>query len=119
MQAAQNGVKTSEIESLAESQLGYILGSTGRSFLIDFGNNWPQQPHHRGASCPDMPAPCGWDDMNNPGPNPQVLTGALVGGPDENDNYNDSRDDYVQNEVAIDYNSGVQGVLAFMVSKTM
>lgn len=62
-----------------------------------------------------MPAPCTWDDFNNQGPNPQTLVGALVGGPDKNDNYNDARDDYVQNEVAIDYNSGIQSSLAAMI----
>ena len=64
-------------------------------------------------SCPDTPAPCGWDNFsNNQGPNPQELTGALVGGPDLNDNYNDKRDDYIQNEVTTDYNAGFQSVLA-------
>jgi hypothetical protein len=47
-----------------------------------------------------------------PGPNPQILYGALVGGPDIDDNYEDIRDDYVRNEVALDYNAGFQSALA-------
>ena len=63
-------------------------------------------------SCPYAPAPCTHEQANSPNPNPQVLYGALVGGPDEWDNYNDDRQDYVANEVACDYNAGYQGALA-------
>jgi len=51
-------------------------------------------------------------DLNSPEPNYHVLTGALVGGPDENDYYVDSRGDYVHNEVATDYNAGFQSAVA-------
>ena len=45
--------------------------------------------------------------------NTHVLYGALVGGPgDPDDQYNDKRDDYIENEVTLDYNSGFQSVLA-------
>jgi hypothetical protein len=36
----------------------------------------------------------------------------LVGGPDQNDNYDDRRDDYIKNEVATDYNGGFQSAVA-------
>jgi len=49
---------------------------------------------------------------SNSGPNPQTLTGALVGGPDKSDMYTDKRDDYVHNEVAMDYNAGFQTAVA-------
>lgn len=42
----------------------------------------------------------------------QVLYGALVGGPDEFDNYEDKRNDYVTNEVTCDYNAGFQSAVA-------
>jgi len=51
----------------------------------------------------------------SPNPNYHVLTGALVGGPDENDNYVDDRTNYVQNEVSTDYNAGFQSALAALV----
>ena len=41
--------------------------------------------------------------------NPHTLTGALVGGPLRDDSYVDARNDYVQNEVAINYNAGFTG----------
>ena len=41
-----------------------------------------------------------------------MLNGALVGGPDHNDNYNDDRGNFVSNEVATDYNAGFQSALA-------
>ena len=53
--------------------------------------------------------------MFNLGPNPHILTGALVGGPDQNDQYKDSRNDYVHNEVADDYNAAFQSALAALL----
>ncbi len=43
-----------------------ILCSSG------YGTNPPQRPHHRGASCPNRPAPCGFNEFFSPNPNPQV-----------------------------------------------
>ena len=63
-------------------------------------------------SCPDRPENCDWSNYNYNGPNPQVLQGALVGGPDASDNYVDKRSDYQMNEVACDYNAGFQSALA-------
>ena len=101
---------------LARSQVRYLLGSTtGQSFVVGRGPSWPKQPHHRAASCPLAPTPCGWDYFNSPKPNPQVLLGALVGGPGLNDEFEDERSDYIKNEVAIDYNSGYTGVLAALL----
>jgi hypothetical protein len=64
------------------------------------------------SSCPDAPAACDWNTYNSAGPNAHVLTGALVGGPDSNDSYTDSRSDYISNEVATDYNAGFQSAVA-------
>ena len=63
-------------------------------------------------SCPDRPQVCDYSALNSPNPNPQVLYGALAGGPDQYDNYQDDRNNYQCNEVAIDYNAGFQGALA-------
>lgn len=67
------------------------------------------------SSCPDRPQVCDWNAFNNTGPNPQLLTGALVGGPDQNDTYQDRRDDYVHNEVVDDYNAGFQSAVAGLI----
>merc|ERR1712061_730297 len=56
-------------------------------------------------------------EKNSPAANPQTLYGAIVGGPDGNDRYNDARDDYISNEVATDYNAGVQSAVAYLAMK--
>ena len=87
--------------------------------MVGFGNNPPQSPHHRSSSCRNTPSPCDWSDFNQPGPNPQVLYGALVGGPDQNDNYQDNRADFIMNEVACDYNAGFQSAVAALRSNEL
>ena len=36
-----------EYWNLGASQIDYILGDGGRSYVVGFGNNPPKQPHHR------------------------------------------------------------------------
>lgn len=76
--------------------------------MVGFGTNYPNRPHHRGASIvsikkdPKLKA-CGegWDTWyNTTEPNPNVLYGAIVGGPDVNDVYQDERSDFQHNEPA-------------------
>jgi endoglucanase len=112
LQAAKLGINPAANQKFAESQIGYILGDTGRSFVVGVGVDPPQRPHHRASSCPNEPVPCDFSAMTNPGPNPHILTGALVGGPDKSDAYTDKRDDYVHNEVACDYNAAFTSALA-------
>lgn len=102
----------SQIDCAVKKQLGYILGNTGRSFVVGYGTNPPQRPHHRASSCPPLGVQCTWDYFNNPGPNPHTLYGAVVGGPGSADDYIDARNDYIKNEVATDYNAGFTGALA-------
>jgi hypothetical protein len=116
LQAASAGISPAQYRQFAKTQIDYILGDSGRSFVVGYGNNPPQRPHHAGSSCPNRPAPCSWNDFSSPNPNPQVLHGALVGGPDLQDRYVDNREDYVANEVTIDYNAGFQSALAGLCS---
>ena len=87
------------IDLLVSIYLWTLIHSFIHSFLFE-------------RSCDDLPAPCGQADASKSGPNPQILHGALVGGPDRNDNYVDIRSDYKANEVATDYNAGFQTALA-------
>nr|CAD7428643.1 unnamed protein product [Timema monikensis] len=57
----------------------------------------------------------GGADYSTPDSNPHVLTGALVGGPGANDDYEDVRSDYQHNEVGCVYNAAFQGVLATLI----
>jgi hypothetical protein len=60
-----------------------------------------------------MSTTCDWNNYNSANPNPQVIKGALVGGPGgPGDDYTDSRQDYRSNEVAVDFNAGFTGALA-------
>ncbi len=103
--------KVSVYWDFAVSQANYALGSSGRSYVVGFGENPPAHPHHRtsqGSYC---------DNMNEPGEARHTLYGALVGGPDASDGYTDTVSDYNKNEVACDYNAGFTGLMAAMYSK--
>ncbi|MDG4766957.1 glycoside hydrolase family 9 protein [Solwaraspora sp. WMMD406] len=87
----------------AVRQINYALGDNPRnsSYVIGFGANPPQNPHHRTAHG------SWWDSSQVPDETRHVLYGALVGGPSAPDDaYTDRRDDYIMNEVATDYNAG-------------
>jgi hypothetical protein len=49
-------------------------------------------------------------------PNPHVITGAIVGGPDAKDIFVDKRLEYHYTEVALDYNVGLTTALAAMIA---
>ena len=98
--------KKKTYHDFAVSQIGYCLGSTGFSFEIGFGDDYPKHPHHRTAQ--GSPS----NNMNDPAEFRHILCGALVGGPDANDSYTDEVSNYVNNEVADDYNAGFVGALA-------
>ncbi|MGN1036349.1 MAG: glycoside hydrolase family 9 protein [Ruminococcus sp.] len=94
----------------AKGQMEYLMGknSLNRCYITGFNENSVKYPHHRGASGLAIDV-----DENT---HRHTLVGALAGGPDENDNHNDSTGDYVQNEVALDYNAGLVGALAGLYS---
>ena len=75
------------------------------------------------SSCPTVVecggCECNWSHFDSPDSNPQILEGALVGGPDINDNFNDDRHDYVRCEVTTDYNAAFQGALAGLLNARM
>lgn len=104
-------VKGETARSFAERQITYMLGDNPRnsSYVIGYGNNSPQHPHHRTSHG-------SWSDsQSTPADHRHVLYGALVGGPSKTDTYTDSINDYVSNEVATDYNSAFTGALAKMM----
>ncbi|EGD45884.1 glycoside hydrolase family 9 [Ruminiclostridium papyrosolvens DSM 2782] len=100
--------KVSVYKDFLKSQIDYALGSTGRSFVVGFGVNPPQHPHHRTAHS-------SWtDQMTSPTYHRHTIYGALVGGPDNADGYTDEINNFVNNEIACDYNAGFTGALAKM-----
>lgn len=93
-------VAPARLREFAKQQMDYLLGANprGRSYVVGFGANPPTQPHHRGASTPVLPpgfeVNCGmsFSDWFAPDrPNPNELTGAIMGGPDRADNFVDKR----------------------------
>ncbi|HEY9062887.1 MAG TPA: glycoside hydrolase family 9 protein [Pseudobacteroides sp.] len=100
--------KTKKYRDFAKKQIEYALGSSGRSFVVGYGTNPPQHPHHRTAHG-------SWaDNQTVPEHHRHVLYGALVGGPGSDDGYKDEIGNYTNNEVACDYNAGFTGALAKM-----
>ncbi|KAI7841709.1 hypothetical protein COHA_004576 [Chlorella ohadii] len=127
--AAQQPAGTARTEAIdfGRLQVDYALGRMGRSYVSGFGTNPPLRAHHAAASCPNMPAACDWPNFDSPNPNPQVLYGALVGGPGNTSDYSansrttdamykDSRQDYYGNEVSLDYNAGFTGALGALLA---
>jgi hypothetical protein len=95
----------------AVRQIDYMLGSNPhqRSYVVGFGKNPPTRPHHRTAHG-------SWsNDLGTPAQSRHVLYGALVGGPGRDDGYRDERHNFVNNEVATDYNAGFTSALARLV----
>jgi endoglucanase len=112
--AVTDPVLKARYHDFAVGQIDYALGDNpqGRSFQIGFGANPPRNPHHRTAHG-------SWtDSIDNPALSRHVLYGALVGGPKAaDDQYTDSRNDFVMNEVATDYNAGFTSALARLVGE--
>eukprot|EP00249_Psilotum_nudum_P027429 c35080_g1_i1 orf=645-2567(+) len=115
-------VDPAEILNLAKSQIDYLLGNNPRatSYMVGFGSNFPQRVHHRGASIVSYKVDSNFvscrggyaDWYSRSGSDPNVLVGAVVGGPDQDDNYADDRDNYEQSEPATYNNGPLVGVLA-------
>ncbi|TKY68017.1 Endoglucanase 8 [Spatholobus suberectus] len=108
--------------NLAKSQVDYILGNNpqGMSYMVGYGHKFPQKIHHRGSTLPSMdlhPQHLGCRDgdqyFKTEKPNPNVLTGAVVGGPAEDDSFQDSRYNVGQSEPTTYINAPFVGVLAY------
>ncbi|XP_065870935.1 endoglucanase 8-like isoform X2 [Euphorbia lathyris] len=121
-----NVVATSaRLVKLAKTQVDYILGSNplNMSYMVGYGKKFPQKIHHRGSSLPSVDAhqdriDCkdGSSYFGSGTPNPNLLVGAVVGGPDVKDGYSDSRADFVHSEPTTYINAPLVGLLAYFRS---
>ncbi|KAK4759310.1 hypothetical protein SAY87_022441 [Trapa incisa] len=111
--------------AFSKQQMDYLLGSNPqkRSYMVGFGTNPPKQAHHRGASVPVMSpddlVSCpmsfvNWFTKNTP--NPNELTGAILGGPDRYDQFTDKRWTSSMTEPCTYINSMAVGPLAKLAS---
>lgn len=93
----------------SKGQMEYIMGNNpmGRAYIVGYDlENGASHPHHRASH--------GSKTLSAEDPVDQVhvLWGALVGGPDSNDYHLDITNDYIYNEVAVDYNAAFTGACA-------
>ncbi|CAK9254095.1 unnamed protein product [Sphagnum jensenii] len=117
-----SSVTNAQLFAAGKAQVDYILGNNnrGQSYLVGFGSNYPDQVHHRGASIVSIKVDSqfvsclgGYADWYNRGSaNPNLITGALVGGPDENDDFVDERNAYEMTEPTTYNTAPLVGVLA-------
>ncbi|GAB2246189.1 hypothetical protein Droror1_Dr00001682 [Drosera rotundifolia] len=90
-------ISSSALRDFATSQVNYILGDnpSKTSYVVGYGPKYPTQVHHRAASTPDngVRYSCTggyrWRDSSRG--NPNVIEGAMVGGPDAEDRFVDNR----------------------------
>jgi hypothetical protein len=101
----------------------YLLGDNPlkMSYMVGYGTRYPQRIHHRGSSLPSIvvhpdkiQCSVGFNVMNTQSPNPNILVGAVVGGPDLHDSFPDERSDYEQSEPATYINAPLVGSLAYL-----
>ncbi|KAK2379591.1 endoglucanase [Trifolium repens] len=114
--------KPSDLINLAKTQVDYVLGNNplGMSYMVGYGNKYPQKIHHRGSTLPSIdvnPNHMGCRDgdkyFQSSTPNINVLTGAIVGGPADDDSFQDSRYNVSQSEPTTYINAPFVGVLAY------
>ncbi|XP_027149270.1 endoglucanase 9 [Coffea eugenioides] len=116
-------VTSNTLRSLSKRQVDYILGENPlkMSYMVGYGSDYPRRIHHRGSSLPSEaihPQSFGCEGGFQPfyytaNPNPNILTGAVVGGPNQNDFFPDDRTDYSHSEPATYINAALVGPLAF------
>ncbi|GMH11425.1 hypothetical protein Nepgr_013266 [Nepenthes gracilis] len=114
-------VPASSLRSFAKSQIDYILGKNPLklSYVVGYGSKYPARVHHRAASTPynGVKYSCtgGYRWRDSTQPNPNTITGAMVGGPDRSDHFLDNRrlSGYTEPTMA-----GNAGLVAALVSLT-
>ncbi|XP_047307271.1 endoglucanase 25-like [Impatiens glandulifera] len=108
---------TDVLRQFAETQIDYVLGKNpkGMSYVVGFGNHYPRHVHHRGASIPKNKVKynCkgGWKWRDTSSPNPNMVVGAMVAGPDRHDGFHDVRTNYNYTEPTIAGNAGLVAAL--------
>lgn len=103
-------------------QINYILGKNpmNMSYLVGYGPKFPRHVHHRGASIPNdhkkYSCTSGWKWRDSRNPNPNNITGAMVGGPIRTDNFQDVRTNYNYTEPTLAGNAGLVAALVSLTS---
>lgn len=124
----KNSATFTYVFTLIYFQVDYILGNNPMkmSYMTGFGSKFPMQMHHRGESIPSirtLPAKVGCNDgyskyYYSSKPNPNTHVGAIVGGPDSNDEFKDLRSDYSHAEPTTYMNAAFVGSVAALLAQT-
>ncbi|GLT95622.1 hypothetical protein SLE2022_132930 [Rubroshorea leprosula] len=110
------------LRSFATSQMDYILGNNPMkmSYVVGYGSKFPRHVHHRGASISHngkkYSCTGGFQWRNTPNPNPNNITGAMVGGPDRLDQFKDVRTNHNYTEPTMAGNAGLVAALASLTT---
>ncbi|KAM7487321.1 hypothetical protein LguiB_024805 [Lonicera macranthoides] len=115
-------ISSDVLRTFATSQMDYILGANpmNMSYVVGYGTKFPRHVHHRGASIPEdgikYSCESGWKWFQTRSPNPNTITGAMVGGPVGSDQFHDTRSNYSYTEPTM---AGNAGLVAALVSLTI
>ncbi|KAI3851259.1 hypothetical protein MKX03_002247 [Papaver bracteatum] len=113
--------------AIVKSQVDYILGNNplGMSYMVGYGDNFPTRIHHRASSVPSldqhpqrMHCKDGTPYFETSNPNPNLLIGAVVGGPDIMDEYANSRQQFSASEPTTYINAPLTGPFAYLAHNT-
>jgi hypothetical protein len=112
-----------QLRRVAKRQVDYILGDNPlrMSYMVGYGARFPRRIHHRASSLPSVAAhparigcKAGAAYYASPAPNPNLLVGAVVGGPsDASDAFPDARAVFQQSEPTTYINAPLMGLLAY------
>ncbi|KAJ7973030.1 Endoglucanase [Quillaja saponaria] len=107
------------LQEFAKIQMDYIIGNNpqGMSYVVGFGDRYPKHVHHRGASILNDKKKYGckgWKWRDSKEPNPNVIHGAMVAGPDKHDGFKDVRSNYNYTEPTLAGNAGLVAALVAM-----
>ncbi|CAL9760497.1 unnamed protein product [Musa acuminata subsp. burmannicoides] len=118
-------VGPASLQLQAKKQIDYILGDNPMkmSYMVGYGDRYPERIHHRASSLPSVSShpqfiACkdGSDYYKSPDPNPNPQIGAVVGGPGDDDMYEDDRADFRKSEPTTYINAPLVGALAYFVA---
>ncbi|KAL2566595.1 hypothetical protein AAZV13_19G176100 [Glycine max] len=104
-------VTPKRLRAIAKKQVDYLLGDNPlkMSYMVG-GSSLPSVSVHPGK----IQCSAGFSVMKSQSPNPNILVGAVVGGPDLHDGFPDERSDYEQSEPATYINAPLVGALAYL-----
>ncbi|EOA18196.1 hypothetical protein CARUB_v10006679mg [Capsella rubella] len=113
------------LRRIVKRQVDYVLGDNPMklSYMVGYGEQYPREIHHRGSSIPSVTVHpnaigClpGWSIFHSPNPNPNILIGAVIGGPEEDDKFIGGRDHAEETEPTTYINAPFVGVFAYFKS---